>query len=115
MKSYLKGKFFEDMAVSFLINKGYYIVERNYRIRTGEIDIIAKDGNTLVFVEVRFRKNIRFGVPEETINYKKIKNIINTAHRYISMNKVEYDDIRFDVIAIENEEIRHILNAFDLH
>ena len=113
MKSCDVGKVFEDKAVEFLKRKGYEILDRNFRAKTGEIDIIAKDRNTVVFIEVRFRKNTSFGLPEETVNRKKIKNIIFTANRYISMKNI-YSDIRFDVIAIDEKEIRHIKNAFDL-
>ena len=114
MKSSQIGRLAEDKAVDLLKKKGYRIIERNFRTKSGEIDIIAEDGNTVVFVEVRFRKNKAFGTPEETIDQKKIKKIILTANRYISMKNLTGKDIRFDVIAVDTEGIRHIIGAFDL-
>ncbi len=114
MKSSQIGKLAEDKAVSLLKKKGYRIVERNFRTKTGEIDIVAEDRDTLVFVEVRFRKNRSFGTPEETVDPRKIKKIILTANRYISMKNLSGRDIRFDVIAVDEEGIRHIISAFDL-
>ncbi|SNZ09848.1 putative endonuclease [Persephonella hydrogeniphila] len=114
MKSSDIGKIFEDKAVEFLKEKGYRILDRNFRTRTGEIDIVAKDKDTVVFVEVRYRKNLSFGFPEETVNRKKMKNILSTANRYISMKNFSDFNIRFDVIAIDEKDIRHIKNAFDM-
>lgn len=114
MKSTDIGKKFEDKAVNFLENLGYRILDRNFRTRRGEIDIIALDGKTLVFVEVRFRKDSSFGTPQETVNKAKIKKIISAANRYISMKNLDFQDIRFDVIAIDLKGINHIKNAFDL-
>jgi len=114
MKSSQIGKLAEDKAIELLKKKGYRIIERNFRTKSGEIDIIAEDGKTIVFVEVRFRKHRSFGSPEETVNPKKIKKIVSTANRYISMKNLAGRDIRFDVIALDKEGIRHIINAFDL-
>ncbi|WP_457624456.1 YraN family protein [Persephonella sp.] len=113
MKSYEKGRLFEDRAVDFLKSSGYEIIGRNFKTRYGEIDIIARDGDTVVFVEVRYRKSSAFGSPEETINLRKIKKIIRAANRYISMKGLENTDIRFDVIAMDEDGIRHIKNAFE--
>jgi len=113
MKSYEKGRLFEDRAVDFLKSSGYEILERNFKTRYGEIDIIARDGDTVVFVEVRYRKSSAFGSPEETIDLKKIKKIIRTTNRYISMKNLENTDIRFDVVVFDGNGIRHIKNAFE--
>ena len=114
MKSSEIGRLAEDKVADLLKKKGYRIIERNFRTKAGEIDIIAEDGETIVFVEVRFRKNRSFGTPEETVDPKKIKKIILTANRYISMKNITNKDIRFDVIAVDTEGIRHIISAFDL-
>jgi len=113
MKSYEKGRLFEDRAVDFLKSFGYEILDRNFKTRYGEIDIIARDEDTVVFVEVRYRKNSAFGSPEETIDYRKIKKIIRAANKYISMKKLENTDIRFDVVAFDGNNIRLIKNAFE--
>ncbi|MDQ7055766.1 MAG: YraN family protein [Persephonella sp.] len=87
MKSSQIGKLAEEKAAEFLKNRGYQIVERNFRTKSGEIDIVACKDKTLVFVEVRFRSSKDFGLPEETLNRKKIQKIVNTAYRFISMKK----------------------------
>ncbi len=113
MGSFQTGKQAEEMAAKFLENNGYNVIERNFRTRFGEIDIVATEGDTLVFVEVRFRRSKDFGLPEETINSRKIQKIVNTAYRYISMKNPHFSDIRFDVIAVDTEGVRHIKNAFE--
>ncbi|MBK3332817.1 YraN family protein [Persephonella atlantica] len=113
MGSFQTGKQAEEMAAKFLENNGYNVIERNFRTRFGEIDIVATEEDTLVFVEVRFRRSKDFGLPEETINSRKIQKIVNTAYRYISMKNPHFSDIRFDVIAVDTEGVRHIKNAFE--
>ncbi len=113
MKSSQIGKLAEEKAAEFLKNRGYQILEKNFRTKFGEIDIVATEEDTLVFVEVRFRRSKDFGLPEETINSRKIQKIVNTAYRYISMKNPHFSDIRFDVIAVDTEGVRHIKNAFE--
>jgi len=106
-----KGKYGEDLAVSFLQKLGYEIVERNYRHRKGEIDIIAIDGKLLVFVEVKLRKDIGFGQPESFVSNAQKRMVIDTAEEYIfAINWKK--DIRFDIIAIHGEQLEHIKDAF---
>ena len=108
------GKIAEEKAVNFLKQKGYTILDRNFRTRYGEIDIIANKDKTLVFVEVRFRSG-SFISPEESIDYRKIQRIIKTANAYLTKTTTtSYENIRFDVIAIDKNQIRHIENAFDI-
>ncbi len=109
-----KGKKNEDKAVEYLKESGYIIRERNFRSRFGEIDIIAEDGSNIVIIEVRSKKDTKYGFPEETINQKKIKRIIKTAQIYITARGLENRQIRFDIISIVNNNIFHIKNAFDL-
>ncbi len=108
------GTFNEKLAQEFLIKLGYEILDKNFFTTTGEIDIIAKKENLLVFVEVRSRSYNSFGKPFETINKAKIKKIIKTSQAYISKNNLHNFDVRFDVISIENGELIHIKSAFDL-
>lgn len=106
-----KGNIGEEIAKSYLINKGFSLLESNYYRSSGEIDIIAKDNNTIVFVEVKYRKSIKNGSPLEAINEKKKTKIINTAYHYITENNIN-ENMRFDVIGILNKDITHIINAF---
>lgn len=110
-----KGKEGEDLAADFLKGLGYEIVERNYRHKRSEIDLIVKKDNWLVFVEVKMRSSDAFGFPEEFVDYKKAKNIVTGAEQYTYDNK--YDgNVRYDVVAISmrgNEpDIRHFEDAF---
>ena len=109
----------EDMAAELLIEKGYEIVERNYRFGKGEIDIIAKspDKKYLVFVEVKLRKNLEFGEPEYAITKNKMGQLRRIASAYIYENVSEDIDFRMDVVAIlkrqhQKPKIEHYENAF---
>ena len=88
MNNIQKGKIGESIAVKYLLQNKSKILETNYRIKSGEIDIIAKINEELVFIEVKSRSSIRFGYPAEAVNYNKIKKIINTAKYYISKNNL---------------------------
>lgn len=90
----------EDIAEKYLRKKGYRIVERNYRCRLGEIDIIALDGRSLVFVEVKTRRNQNYGRPCEAVNAVKIRHILRTAACYTALSHIRYGDIRVDVVEI---------------
>ena len=94
------GRFGEETAECYLIKKGYHILERNFRCRLGEIDIIAADGPVLVFIEVKTRRNQKFGLPCEAINAEKIKHLKRTAAYYMMLSPDEQCDTRFDVIEI---------------
>lgn len=98
------GKLAEDFAVNFLSQKGYKILTRNFRSRFGEIDIIAKDGDTLVFVEVKARWNRNFGLPEESVTASKIQKIIKTSQYYSLSHPNLPKKQRIDVLAIEIED-----------
>lgn len=108
------GTQYELMALSFLETKGYQMICQNFRCKIGEIDIIAQDGNVLVFIEVKYRVDLHKGDPAEAINYYKKRNISNVARYYLKKNHLsEYTSCRFDAIVILGQEIRHIENAFD--
>lgn len=100
------GRLAEDMAVDALTKKGFKILERNFSNRFGEIDIIAKDKDTLVFVEVKAKKGIEFGMPEEMINAYKLHKIRNMAAIY---TKGEGVLCRIDVVAIVLSSSNEIL------
>ncbi len=114
MDKKIKGETAENLAVSYLETLGYKIIDRNFRTKFGEIDIVAKDGNTLVILEVRSKSYGRFGNPEETINKLKIQKIIKTTQFYLLKKNPEYTEIRFDIISILHNNISHIKNAFDM-
>ena len=106
----LKGEF---RAKQFLENKGYKILESNYKNKIGEIDLIAVDKSYLVFVEVKTRESLRFGYPREAVNFYKQQKIRRVAMGYLK-HKGLFDkvNIRFDVVDILGDDITHIENAF---
>ena len=114
MNNKQKGDLGEDIACRYLLSKGAKILESNYKIKTGEIDIITKLENEIVFVEVKSRSNIKYGYPSEAVSYKKIKKIIGTAKYYILQNNLYNAPIRFDVIEVylNENKVNHIVNAF---
>ncbi|MFD1215319.1 MULTISPECIES: YraN family protein [Microbulbifer] len=112
------GNQMEDTAAQHLCAAGLTIVERNFSSRFGEIDLIARDGNTLVFVEVRFRRSNRFGGAGISVDQRKQRKLLATANSYLQYRKLDCP-CRFDVIAIEqlgqaqeNLHIQWIANAF---
>lgn len=106
------GKAYEDLATAYLIDKGYSILEKNYRCKLGEIDIIAKDHGTVVFVEVKYRSTMAFGSPGEAVNYYKQQRILHIAKWYLRQHYKTEIDCRFDVIEILNEKLSHVKAAF---
>jgi putative endonuclease len=109
------GKIGEQIAVDFLVNKGYKIKERNWRFKKAEVDIIAETANTLVAVEVKTRSTDVFGDPQEFIKEKQKKMLIHAVDEYVISNDLNVE-VRFDVIGIvkNNEEtkIKHLEDAF---
>ncbi len=95
------GNRFERLAEDFLIKKGLSPVERNYRCKLGEIDLIMTDNKQLVFVEVRYRKNTFFGLPQETVTHTKQKKLVRAAEHYLMRHfSTQAPSCRFDVVAI---------------
>ena len=103
----------EADARVFLTQKGAKILEANYRRPTGEIDIIARLGKTLLFVEVKRRSSLRYGRPAEAVDRQKQAHILRTAQLYLQENRLGDVPVRFDVIEVLPGQIRHIENAFD--
>lgn len=104
----------ENIAVEYLKKQKYLILERNFNTKAGEIDIIAKDKDTIVFVEVKARENTNFGQPIESITPHKVHSIIRTAQWYLSAKRKYDSPCRFDVIEILRGEVTHTKNAFTL-
>ena len=111
------GHWGEELAVEYLVNEGYSIVDRNIRTPYGEIDIIASQSNLLIFVEVKTRSTANFGMPEESVTLKKQKHIIDAIEFYFQEHPESDYDWRIDVIAIRRQkkdvtpEIIHFQNA----
>ena len=110
-----KGKEGEMLAADFLVGKGFEIVERNYRHKRSEIDLIVKKNNWLIFVEVKMRSSDAYGYPEDFVDYKKAKNIIDGAEEYTYQQNWQ-GNVRYDIVSIREQhgerEIVHIEDAF---
>ena len=111
------GSLYEDRAAAYLESIGYETAARNYRTRYGEIDIISRDGDTLVFTEVKYRRDSRYGTAAEAVDRRKQMQIRRIAAQYLQ--KITEDGtgggtrhIRFDVVAITGETLEHIRAAF---
>jgi putative endonuclease len=111
-----QGKFGEDVAASFLEKQGFKIIARNYRFERGEIDLIAEEGDELVFIEVKARRSRMYGTPEEAVTEEKQEQVHNVAEGYLYEHEIDNRPCRFDVVAIDfmnnKADIRHIRNAF---
>ncbi len=111
------GREGEASAERFLRKRGYRILERNYRTRYGELDIIARDGATLVFVEVKARRSRAFGTPAEAVGHRKQSNLTLAAGLYMEERRLHDIPVRFDVVGIIGEgpsaQIELLRNAFD--
>lgn len=109
------GTRYEDEAAAYLERRGYRILEHSYRCRTGEIDLIARDGEYLVFVEVKYRSGTSCGSPLEAVGFRKQRNIIRVAQFYLLTHGYGTEtSCRFDVVAICGEEIELVQNAFGM-
>jgi len=105
----------EEIAVNYLVNKGFDIIERNYKWKNSEVDIICKKNNLLIVVEVKTRNSIALGEPYLSVTRSKQKQIIKVTNRFIELNDVQ-EEVQFDVISIilnqHQTKIEHIENAF---
>lgn len=111
----IRGEKGEEIAANYLRNSGYIVVERNYRAKKSEIDIICKKRETLVFVEVKARTSLKFGNPETFVTEYKAAKIIEGAETYM-IEKGWEGAIRFDIISVvisdKTEEVKHFKDAF---
>ena len=119
INKFLLGRQGEDEAVRFLQKSGYRILERNLRMRFGEIDLVAEDGPTLCFIEIKTRSSTRFGFPEEAVNFRKRQRLLRLAQGYLQRRRwAQPRPVRFDVLSILNgpdgpARIRLIKAAFE--
>jgi len=113
------GKKGEDLALRFLKKRGYRIIEQNYVCKMGEMDLIAKEKDTLVFIEVKTRTSMDFGPPQLAVTEFKQRQLSKVALNFLKEKKIEDVKARFDVVAIlltpGREEIELIRDAFDLN
>lgn len=113
----LLGQVGEMLAAEYLIRRGYVMVERNYRCAAGEIDLVARDGRTLVFVEVRSRSSPDYGMPLEQIDFRKQCRLRRVAAFYLGERKSRCEALRFDAVGVlfregEEPDIQHVIDAF---
>ena len=102
----------EERALVYLKKQGYTLLERNFRSRFGEIDIIASEGGYTVFVEVKLRNVSSFGTSLESISAEKRRRLIKTAHFYLKQKKAYDKKVRFDVLGIDGPDVKLVKNAF---
>jgi putative endonuclease len=112
------GKLGEELACDELQRRGYAILARRFRTRVGEIDIVARDGSSLVFVEVKARRTVRFGLPLEAIGYRKRRRMCAMAAEYLSRCRPRTRSCRFDVVSVRLDLatplVEVVRSAFDL-
>ncbi len=109
----------EELATDYLVKQGYVILERNFRCKGGEVDIVARDGATLVFVEVKTRRSMAFGVPQLAVTHFKQRQIARAAQVWLAKHRSQGSAARFDVLTVMLRnglppQIEQIPNAFDL-
>ena len=109
----------EELAVQFLKRKGIKIIERSYRVKAGEIDVIAKDRQTYCFIEVKSRSTDKFGTALEAVDSKKKKRMTRAALWYLQSRRLTESPCRFDVVAIQQDgaekpKIEWVQNAFEM-
>ncbi len=112
------GTYYERLAIDYLLSKGYSILKHSYRCKFGEIDIIAKDYEYTVFIEVKYRKSELYGYPRQAVNINKQKHIIRTAMYYIKQNVGYEIPMRFDIVEFLKDDVNgvdkltHLESAF---
>ncbi len=104
------GNLGEELARQMLQELGYTILDSNYRCRWGEVDIVAQDGDDIVFVEVRTRSNDRFGTPEESITEAKTQRMVSTAQEYLQSKQRDSTNWRIDLVAVRMRSDGQILS-----
>lgn len=103
----------EEKALAYLVENGFTPLAKNFRTRYGEIDLVVEKKNVVVFVEVKFRLHRQFGFPEEAVGFLKQKHLIKAALIFLSSFKMSDRQIRFDVVSVEPDSIKHFENAFE--
>ena len=105
------GKQKENEVCDLIIKNGYKVIEQNYRNRYGEIDIIAENNDYIIFIEVKYRRNDKFGTGEESIDIKKCRKILMGSQQYITDKNIT-KGVRYDAAVLSTNEIRYIENYF---
>ena len=105
----------EELAVNYLVEKGYVIIATNWRMHKYELDIVAQQNNELVIVEVKTRSTIDFGNPQDFVKPKQIQRLVKAVDEYVNANRLDVE-VRFDIVAIVKQgksfNIEHLENAF---
>ncbi len=121
LSAYQKGQMGERRAAAYLRLRGYQVLERNYRVPQGEIDLIARKRETLVFIEVKARKDDSHGTPIEAVSPQKVKRVSAAAAVFLSNYEQPYNTCRFDIIAVGPDKnflgflkVHHFENAFSV-
>jgi putative endonuclease len=109
------GKKGEDLAASYFRDRGWEILERNYRSRRGEIDLVCQDRDTIVFVEVKARTSAGFARPDESVTHRKQAKLRRLVEEYLVTHRLESSDVRFDVLGVtlgsRRPQFEHIVGA----
>ncbi|MCH5159741.1 MAG: YraN family protein [Clostridiales bacterium] len=112
MNTRIVGRRGEDSAIDYLKTQGYIILDRNYSCKMGEIDVVAWDGEFVVFIEVKSRKDTAFGLPREAVDWRKQKTIVKVAEYWLYKNKRTGFPVRFDVVELLAGHVNHLVDAF---
>jgi putative endonuclease len=111
----LVGGYGERLACRYLVSQGLVLLDRNWRSRAGELDVVARDGADLVFVEVKTRRSLRYGHPAEAIVPGKARRLRRLAGLWLAANSVHYEQVRFDVVSVflgRSAAVQHLRGAF---
>ncbi|MCX7695605.1 MAG: YraN family protein [Caloramator sp.] len=114
MNNRVLGNLGEEAAKIFLIKNGYRVVETNYKNNFGEIDIVAIEKDCISFIEVKTRSSVKYGLPCEAVNYKKIEKIKKVALGYLNENRFKRYNIRFDVVEVYLDKDRNTVKQINL-
>ena len=112
MNTRVVGRWGENVACEYLSKHKYKIIDRNFTCHFGEIDVVAWDGESVIFVEVKTRKDDSFGMPREAVNWRKQQTIVQCANYWLYKNKQTDVSVRFDVVEILGDKATHIEDAF---
>lgn len=102
----------EDVALQYLLKKGWKLLAKNYRSRRGEIDLIFEEGSKIIFVEVKYRSSLIYGYPQEAVTKIKRGHISRTALMFVKQRNLTSRDLRFDVVSLYKGHLEHIPDAF---
>ncbi|WP_432986756.1 YraN family protein [Dactylosporangium sp. CA-233914] len=114
-RNQLVGGFGERVACRYLVSQGLVLLDRNWRSRAGELDVVARDGPDVVFVEVKTRRSTRFGMPAESVVPAKVRRLRTLARMWLAANDVRCEHVRFDVISVlvgRSVALQHLRGAF---